>query len=200
MSMWHYVKDGQKQGPVDDAQLKALLASGLPASTLVWKDGMAEWVAASTIPELAPAKDASGAPPVIPGSAAPAIPAAGTANAPITCDADDIEKNKVMGVLAYLWILVLVPILAARQSKFAMYHANQGLVLLILVLVLSATSCFASFFMGMFLPGFLALSVHCVFSVVGLLLFVLMILGIINAAKGECKPLPVIGDRVTLIK
>ena len=42
---------------------------------------------------------------------------------------DDIEKNKVMAVLAYFGILVLIPIFAAKDSKFARFHANQGLVL-----------------------------------------------------------------------
>ena len=44
-------------------------------------------------------------------------------------DPADVEKNKVFGVLAYLGILFLVPLLAAKDSRFAMYHANQGLVL-----------------------------------------------------------------------
>ena len=36
-----------------------------------------------------------------------------------------------MAVLAYFGILVLIPILAAKESKFARFHANQGLILLI---------------------------------------------------------------------
>jgi uncharacterized membrane protein len=40
---------------------------------------------------------------------------------------EDINENKTMAILAY--ILFFVPLLAARESKFAMYHANQGLVL-----------------------------------------------------------------------
>ena len=44
-------------------------------------------------------------------------------------DPADIENNKVMAVLAYFGILVLIPIFAAKESKFARFHANQGLVL-----------------------------------------------------------------------
>ena len=37
----------------------------------------------------------------------------------------DISDNKVYSILAYIGILVLVPILAAPKSKFARFHANQ---------------------------------------------------------------------------
>ena len=48
----------------------------------------------------------------------------------------DIANNKAMAILAYLGILVLVPIFAANNSPFARYHANQGLILLIVNIVL----------------------------------------------------------------
>ena len=34
----------------------------------------------------------------------------------------DIEQNKVMAILAYFGILVLIPIFAAKESKFARCH------------------------------------------------------------------------------
>ena len=36
----------------------------------------------------------------------------------------DVEENRVMGILAYLSWLVLIPLLAAPKSPFARYHAN----------------------------------------------------------------------------
>lgn len=52
--MWYYAPAGsERQGPVSEAQLKDLLARGqLAPSDLVWSEGMASWVAASTVPEL----------------------------------------------------------------------------------------------------------------------------------------------------
>ena len=50
-----------------------------------------------------------------------------TADTTAEYDAQDIEKNKVMAVLAY--ILFFIPLLAAKDSKFARFHTNQGLVL-----------------------------------------------------------------------
>ena len=47
----------------------------------------------------------------------------------------DIESNKVYALLSYIGILFLVPIIAAPKSKFARYHANQGLTLFICAFV-----------------------------------------------------------------
>ena len=52
---------------------------------------------------------------------------------------EDIQKNKVMNILAYIGILVLVPIFAAKESKSARFNANQGLVILILAAAGSIT-------------------------------------------------------------
>ncbi len=46
-------------------------------------------------------------------------------------DPKDVERNKVVALLSYLWILFLVPLLWARKSQFAQAHAKQGLVLFI---------------------------------------------------------------------
>ena len=41
---WYYVENGQQAGPIDDAQLEALVRSGkIQANTLVWHEGMADW-------------------------------------------------------------------------------------------------------------------------------------------------------------
>ena len=45
--MWFYVQGSQRQGPVDAAAMAALIQSGVIAQqTLVWKEGMPNWVAA----------------------------------------------------------------------------------------------------------------------------------------------------------
>lgn len=44
-------------------------------------------------------------------------------------DPRDIQENRGWGILSYLGFLVLIPIFAARNSYFARFHANQGLVL-----------------------------------------------------------------------
>lgn len=49
----------------------------------------------------------------------------------------DVEANKIVAALSYLWILFLVPLLIKRGSKFAQFHAKQGLVLFILEVIVS---------------------------------------------------------------
>lgn len=109
----------------------------------------------------------------------------------ITVDPKDAQDNKVMGILAYLGILVLVPIFAAKESPFARFHANQGLVLLIASFAYSVIVWIVTFVLALVSPG-LAL-IGTLLSLVSLVFLVLMIIGIINAAKGETKELPVIG-------
>ena len=110
----------------------------------------------------------------------------------------DAEDNKIMAILAYVGILVLVPIFAAKESPFARYHANQGLLLIIASLALVIAEWIIMFILALISPTLVLF-----FSLIYLLnlgIFVLMIIGIINAAKGECKPLPLIGNLFTIIK
>jgi len=61
---------GQQAGPFTPEQLPQLVQNGtLTMQTLVWKQGMPQWAAASTVPELAPlfAPPAGAVPPPIPG-------------------------------------------------------------------------------------------------------------------------------------
>ena len=105
----------------------------------------------------------------------------------------DAEDNKIMGVLAYLGILFLVPYLAAKESPFARFHANQGCVLFIVMIALSIIAMVCAFipFVGW------VISLLC--YLLYLAVFVLAILGIINALKGEMKELPIIG-KYTILK
>ena len=106
----------------------------------------------------------------------------------ITPDPSDVEKNKVMAILAYLGCLCLVPLLAAKDSPFARFHTNQGLTLLLGWIIIGTLDFMVS--MWIVTMGLLA---------VRLGMFVLSILGIVNAAGGKMQPLPLIGG-ITLLK
>lgn len=102
-------------------------------------------------------------------------------------DKTDIEQNKVMAILAYIGILVLIPIFAAPQSKFARYHSNQGLILCIVGIVVEVVLSILGIIPFI---GILFVVIGWLFSLVWLLL---AILGIVNAANGKAKELPIIG-------
>lgn len=89
-------------------------------------------------------------------------------------------KNTGMAILAY--IIFFIPLLTdAKKDSFVKYHVKQGLVIFIGWVVVAV--------LGMFLPwGFWWLE-----RLLDLGLFILMIMGIIAASKGEQKPLPIIG-------
>ena len=110
-----------------------------------------------------------------------------TADTTADYDPADIQQNKAMGILAYISWLVLVPIFAAKGSKFARFHANQGLVLAIaeiicwVVLGLLGNIPFIGWLFGI-IDGLLSL-VFVGFAVIG----------IVNAANGKVKELPIVG-------
>lgn len=108
-------------------------------------------------------------------------------------DPQDIAVNKVYAILAYLGILVLVPILGAKESKFARFHANQGLVLLIAevavsiaIVIVTAILSIVSYALGAIIGGLL--------NLIWIAFLVFIILGIVNAAQGTAKELPIIGQ------
>lgn len=103
-----------------------------------------------------------------------------TANTTADYSAEDINKNRHMAVLAYLGLLFLVPLFAAKESPFARYHTNQGILLFIVQAIgVAATQIpYAGWAAG---------------AIVNIFTTALLVIGIINAIKGEAKELPVIG-------
>lgn len=94
-------------------------------------------------------------------------------------DPADIEQNKTMAGLAYF--LFFLPLVACPQSRFGRFHANQGLVLLIL-------SVGGSIILSIIpIIGWILLFVFPIFIVV------LGIKGLLNGLNGRVKELPIIG-------
>ncbi len=114
-----------------------------------------------------------------------------TADTTAEFDAQDINANKAMAILAYFGPLVLIPIFAAKDSKFARYHSNQGLVLLLASILYGiAYSILSSIILA------ISWRLYFIVSIIGLVsivITVLAIIGIINAATGKAKELPLIG-------
>ena len=114
----------------------------------------------------------------------------------------DIEKHKGVAVLAY--ICFLIPLIAAPNSKFARFHANQGLLTFItliaavvLVALLQVVGMGADYVFAKTKITILQYFFSCGLALLQVALLVgwiaLVITGIINAANGLTKPLPVLG-------
>ncbi len=99
-------------------------------------------------------------------------------------------EQKVLSVLSYIGILFIIPLIASKDS-YVRYHVNQGIVYFIVGIIAGIVSGVLAF-----IPYVGAI----ISAIISIALFVLFIIGIVNAAKGEEKPLPVIGNLFTIIK
>ena len=131
-------------------------------------------------------------------------------------DPQDIELNNRLSLLSYLGILVLILIFLVQRSRFAKFHANQGLVLLIADVAINLVLTILKLIVGALRSGLMSLlyrvaggsvivtlgsvvggAVNVVFWLITVLvsaaLIALAVLGIINAVKGRAKELPLIG-------
>lgn len=95
-------------------------------------------------------------------------------------EASKTEDKNLVAILSYIGILFLVPLLAAKDSPFAQFHAKQGLVLFIAEI---ATMLIAWIPIIGWLIGFIAWIIWLVLSITG----------IINVLSGKQTPLPIIG-------
>jgi len=94
-------------------------------------------------------------------------------------DSDDVENNKIISLFAYCGILFIIPLLAGKDSKYARFHTNQGIILFIFSIILAFFSA---------VPN-----IGWIFRVGGVIVVILAILGIINAVTGKARELPLIG-------
>lgn len=83
---------------------------------------------------------------------------------------DDVEKNKVLAAVSYLYIASLIILLVKKDSPFVQFHAKQGFVLFIASLI----------------AGFIPL----VGWLLNIVIFVAVLVGIISAMKGKWYKMP----------
>lgn len=103
-----------------------------------------------------------------------------TANTTAEYSPEDIAKNKLMSIVAYLGVFCIVPLFIAKDSPYARFHTNQGLLLFLFSLLTSVAG----------LIPYIGWIVAAAISIFNCLL---MVVGILNVIKGEAKELPVIG-------
>ena len=98
------------------------------------------------------------------------------------------EQNKtLLGVLAYLGPLVIVSYILGKDQSYVKFHVKQGLVLLAIEVL--------TWVAVMILPFF-----WMILNLVNLGVFILAIIGIINAAQGKEKELPLVGQFASYFK
>jgi hypothetical protein len=123
MAQWYYGSSAGQHGPVEENELRAMIASGgVGPQTLVWRDGMSDWLPLQSVPEF-------GVPPVspyaAPYSAAPGyypgapVPNSGLAIASMVC-----------GIVGYLtcWFVGILGIPAVICGHMALNQINNSAV------------------------------------------------------------------------
>ncbi len=127
-----------------------------------------------------------------------------TADETASIDAQDISDNKGITVLSYLGPLVFIPMFARKNSKFARFHANQGLVLLIADVAYSVVQAILLAILRAIFPwnwsygylggrGFVYDALSTILGLAWIVFGILVVIGIINVVKGKAKALPIIG-------
>ena len=108
-------------------------------------------------------------------------------------------KNKGMAVIAY--ILFFIPLLtgAHKKSPFVKFHTNQGTVLFLFSVPLWIVTAIVTTILFRMSSGLLAIVFGLLTPLVSIFILALLIIGIINAASGRMKRLPLIG-KFTIIK
>ncbi len=96
-----------------------------------------------------------------------------------TFEQADIDKNKTIAGLAY--IIFFLPLLVCPDSKYARFHANQGLLLLIVAIA------------GNIILGIIPIIGWILMPLYALVIFALAIMGLINGFGGKDKRMPIFG-------
>ena len=96
-------------------------------------------------------------------------------------DADDVEKNKVIATLSYIWILCLVPLLLKKNSEFTQFHARQGLTILVTWIVI-------------FVIGIIPILGWMIWFFGMIAIVTISIVGVIKTLSGEAWEIPLIHE------
>ena len=126
---------------------------------------------------------------------------------PVTGEAD-VQQNRGIAWLAYASLLLLVPLFARKRSEYCKFHVKQGATLCaveIVYYILEAIimAIVKAIFPGQLVYGYFTyyyqdsaatIIFRLLFAAGSIFLLVLTIMGIVNAATGKQKKLPLIGQ------
>ncbi len=104
--------------------------------------------------------------------------------------AEDINANRYVSILAYLHILVLIPLVAMKESPFTQYHAKVGLNLLLLHLAAEVAGSIVTSLVG-WIPV-IGWIIGIAFGLLNFVLWCVNIFGIVSAVQGKARELTIL--------
>ena len=107
------------------------------------------------------------------------------------------ESGKIVAILSYVGIVGLIMYLIEQNNQFARYHAKQGANLFVIEAVAGIIVAIISGIMSAIYNS-TDVIIFSIFSAllsaaVSIVSLVLMVIGIMNAANGKAKELPIVG-------
>ena len=113
---------------------------------------------------------------------------------PYAAPAEDAEANKGVAICAYFSLLWIVPLCTtAKHSPFVKFHTNQAIVNTIVSLLVGVVLGIFGWMLDFIFWGFFW--APTLFGVISILFsLALMIWGIVYAAQGKMKEIPLIGE------
>ena len=106
---------------------------------------------------------------------------------------NDIKDNKGISCFAYFGFLFVMPLFGASDSQFALFHANQGIVLVINELIFSIL-IFVAHLLSPLMPGVFPIVRTILWFALSFCMIFYTAYGVINTLKGKAKELPIIGS------
>ena len=101
-------------------------------------------------------------------------------------DEKDIQDNKIICAISYLWILFFLPLVACPNSAYGKFTANQALLLFIAGVIIGVV-------------GIIPILGTIVSIVGGIALFIITILQFVATIQGKVRVVPFIGH-IQIIK
>jgi uncharacterized membrane protein len=92
------------------------------------------------------------------------------------------QGEKIVAGLSY--IIFFLPYMNGNKKPFNKFHANQGLLLLIVIMIANAVNIAVSYFTFLYWVSIFLFSVYIIY---------LFVYGILGASAGEMKEFPLIG-------
>ncbi len=111
-------------------------------------------------------------------------------------DYTDKEKSEGMffGILSYISVLCLIPYFLEDKNNFVKFHAKQGLNLFLLEVIVGVSASIL-----VFLLLFLGFAIVLVRNIIECVFFVVSIMGIIDAATGKARELPIV-NKIKIVR
>ncbi len=107
---------------------------------------------------------------------------------------EEIQKGRFLSALCYMWIFVLIPVFAAKDSGFVRFHRRQGVLKFIIDTVYAALIFIILDILRVTVGSWGVVIVGALLYAGLAALAALSVTGIINAVKGKAKELPYVGS------